>query len=336
MTCPVFGSFGDAYRTVLAHVSEHAEHVTSSRGNRARECLNVGFTLADPRQRIVYAPARRANIVFCFAEALWYLLGRDDLAMIGFYAPRLRTLASDHGRLTGTAYGPRLFGQVARELSRWQRACTLPETDPDSKRTVLGIFDPRELADPANPDVSCTLAVHLLRRAGRLHAITYMRANDAVTGLLCDVFSFTLIQEFTARQLGLQLGSYTHHAGSMHINDPDASRARRIITEPAVRQPPFPALTMPPTTPEDLRCIGRFEEALRRDQQRLRPADLSRTGLHPYWQQVLLLFETYRQISYEHGAVSPETLLALKPGYRWLVMHRWPDAIPASIPKDAP
>lgn len=40
-----------------------------------------------------------------------------------------------------------------------------------------------------------------LMRDGRLHAVCYMRANDADQGLLSDVFSFTLLQEFAARQL---------------------------------------------------------------------------------------------------------------------------------------
>jgi len=33
--------------------------------------------------------------VFCFAEALWYLQGRDDLEMISYYAPRLARFSSD-------------------------------------------------------------------------------------------------------------------------------------------------------------------------------------------------------------------------------------------------
>jgi thymidylate synthase len=37
-----------------------------------------------------------------------------------------------------------------------------------------------------------------------------MRANDLDCGLLSDVFSFTMIQEYAAVQLGLELGTYTH------------------------------------------------------------------------------------------------------------------------------
>ena len=50
------------------------------------------------------------------------------------------------------------------------------------------VMRPGELADPANPDVACTLALHLILRGRALHMTAHMRANDAVTGLArtCD------------------------------------------------------------------------------------------------------------------------------------------------------
>lgn len=334
LAIPAFGTFSDAYIAILARVTEQPEHVISARGNRARECLNVSFTLTDPRARIVWSPARRPSIVFCYAEALWYLLGRDDLAMIGYYAPRLRRIPGDGNRLTGTAYGPKLFGRqpTAGGRSQWDRVRSLLEADPTAKRAVLAIFDPAELEDPDNPDVSCTLGLQFLLRDGYLHAVAYLRANDAVTGLLCDVFSFTLIQEFTARQLGARLGTYTHHAASMHVNDADASRAARIVAARG-ENTTFACPPMPPTTWDDLTAIGQLEQALRRNEERLEPGSLARTGLGPYWQQVLLLFEAYRQITHGAGApVSPDTLQAMDPGYQWLLACRWPQAMPAGYP----
>jgi hypothetical protein len=109
LQAPVFGHFEDAYTAVLEHVGQDFEHVNAPRGNAARECLNVSFVLDDPRDRIVYLPARRSNIVFCYAEALWYLWGRDDLEMIGYYSSRIARASADGFTLTGTAYGPKLF-----------------------------------------------------------------------------------------------------------------------------------------------------------------------------------------------------------------------------------
>jgi thymidylate synthase len=330
---PLFSRFEDAYAAVLEHVGSHFEHVNALRGSSCRECLNVSFALADPRDRIVYAAARRTNIVFCFAEALWYLWGRDDLDMIGYYAPRLARFSADARTLTGSAYGPRLFTPARTGQSQWDRVLRLLSEDPATKRAVVSLFQPEELIDPANPDVTCTLALQFLLREGRLHAIAYMRANDAVIGLLSDVFSFTLIQEFAARQLGVELGSYAHHVGSMHINDADAERVTAIA---AARDQHawFPVQTMPPTRWAELKIVERYEGALRRDEQRLDPCDLTGLGLDPYWQQVVLLFEVYRQVARDPGALLSEAALAaLNPGYRRLIACRWPDRIPEPFVK---
>ncbi|MQA87245.1 MAG: thymidylate synthase [Streptosporangiales bacterium] len=329
---PMFGRFEDAYVAVLEHVDRNVEHVNAPRGNAARECLNVSFVLTDPRDRIVYTPARRTNIVFCYAEALWYLWGRDDLEMISYYAPRLAKMSADGRTLTGIAYGPKLFKVARAGRSQWDRVLRLLAEEPASKRAVVSFFEPEELIDPANPDVSCTLGLQFLLRDGHLDAIAYMRGNDAVVGLLCDVFSFTLLQEFTAVQLGVDLGRYGHHVGSMHINDVDAKKAAAIAAAAHGGRELFPVTAMPPTRWADLKIVEHHEGALRRNEERLDPGDLSRLGLAPYWQQVVLLMEVYRQISHYPGTpVMPSTLEALDPGYRWLIAHRWPTAIPQNF-----
>jgi len=40
-----------------------------------------------------------------------------------------------------------------------------------------------------------------------------------IRGLLSDVFSFTLLQEFAAQQFSVPVGTYTHCAGFMHIGN---------------------------------------------------------------------------------------------------------------------
>jgi thymidylate synthase len=329
---PTFGRFEDAYTAVLAHVSQHFEHTSASRGNTARECLNVSFVLSDPRDRIVYLPARRTNIVFCFAEALWYLQGRDDLEMISYYAPPLARYSPDGKKLTGSAYGPKLFGPGRAGRSQWETVRNLLAEDPASKRAVVSLFQPEELTSPANPDVSCTLALQFFLRDGHMHAATYMRGNDAVIGLLSDVFSFTVIQEFTALQLGVQLGSYGHHVGSMHINDADARRAAAIVGTASHRYARFPVQAMPPTRWSDLKIVAQYGRALRRDEEHLDAGGLGWPSLDPYWQQVVLLFEAYRQIVHCPGSpVRPSTMEALDPGYRWLIARRWPERMPEQL-----
>jgi thymidylate synthase len=331
VTGPAFATFTDAYLAVLAQVADSPRYEIATRGNTAREILNVCFTVRDPVARSPYLAARKANIVFNHAEVLWYLSGRDDLAMIGHYGPRLRRFSADGQRLTGTAYGPRLFRPGPDGASHFDRVIALLRTDPDTKRAAMVVMQPGELADPANPDVACTLALHLMLRGGALHMTAHMRANDAVTGLLCDVFSFTFIQEYAARLLGTKVGAYTHHAGSMHINLPDLAKARAIVREATDTAPPrFPATAMPADHLDDLAAVLAWEQALRLNQRTATPSDPGIDGLHPYWRQIVMLFEAHRQITrHPDDPVDAATLAALHPGHRWLLARRWPRNIPA-------
>jgi thymidylate synthase len=288
ITGPVFGAFTDAYLAVLREIHDEPRYSTVTRGKTAIETPNVSFTIGDPIARTPYLAARRANIVFNHAEALWYLSGRDDLDMVAHYAPRLRGLSENGTTLTGTAYGPRLFGSSGRDgRSQFDRVLALLRDDSDTKRATMLIMRPDELADPANPDVACTLGLQFMLRAGRLHAIAYMRGNDAMIGLYGDTFAFTLIQEFAARLLGVEVGSYTHHGGSMHINTLDLAKVERILAEPT--RPDLGHATMPFTTSwDDLRTVLAWEENLRRNQTTYAAGSVD---LDPYWSQVIALFE---------------------------------------------
>lgn len=166
-------------------MTDYHQYEIDTRGHSAQEILNVTFTITDPVARAPFLAARRANIVFSHAEALWHLSARDDLAMIAHYAPRLRRFSADGQRLTGTAYGPRVFGPGPDGASQFDRVLALLRADPDTKRAVLIIMQPGELADPGNPDVACATALHLMLRGGALQMTAYMRANDALIGLPC-------------------------------------------------------------------------------------------------------------------------------------------------------
>jgi thymidylate synthase len=328
LTAPTFPSVEGAYVALLRLATKEPEHRIDARGNAAREVLGVSFRLPDPRQRLPYLAQRKANPVFQFAEALWYLAGRRDLEMIGYYAPSMRASSADGVHLGGSAYGYRLFHPADGGQSPFDLVSELLLNQPDSKRGYLPVFSAGELTDRANPDVACLAGLHLLPRDGHLHMVCNMRANDLDCGLLSDVFSFTMIQEYAAIQLGLRLGTYTHTIGSAHVNDHNADRVRRVLDEAAAG--PTAAFTFP-SMPEDttaatLKCLLIHEEALRTNELRYTAAHIQNLlDLHPYWQQVVMLFELYRQIQHDQvAAVDPALLHALDPGLRWLMVRKWP------------
>ncbi|MFJ5836123.1 thymidylate synthase [Streptomyces shenzhenensis] len=335
LTAPTFRSIEGAYIALLELATKEPEHRIDARGNAALEVLGVSFKLPNPRQRLPFLAERKVNPVFQFAEALWYLAGRRDLEMIGYYAPSMQASSTDGIGLGGSAYGYTLFTPADGEKqSPFAQIVELLRNEPDSKRGYLPVFSVKELADRTNPDVACLAGLHLLARDGCLHMVCNMRANDLDCGLLSDVFSFTMIQEFAAIRLGLRLGTYIHTIGSAHVNDANADRVRRVLNEAATRSAPttFSFRAMPETTSaKTISEVLRHEEALRTNQLRYNAQHVQRLDLEPYWKQVVMLFELYRQIQHDKtAAVDPVLLAALDPGLRWLMKRKWPACIAAT------
>jgi thymidylate synthase len=190
------------------------------------------------------------------------------------------------------------------------------------------IMRPEELADPGNPDVACTLGLQLMLRAGALHLTAYMRGNDAVIGLLGDVFAFTFIQEFAARHLGVDVGTYTHHVGSMHVNMDDLPKVDAVLAERD--GPAYAAAVMPPTSSAMLREVAGWEERLRTNATTFTARDGQ--NLDVYWRQVVALFEVHRQLTHHpQQPVTPDALEMLRPGHRWLVERRWPSRVTSAV-----
>lgn len=322
-----FNTFQEAYIYWLRTVFEDPEFRNAPRGFPSREKLGVSFGLRDPVQRHVPLASRRTNLIFNFAEALWYLSRTNDLEHIAYYAPGIRKFSANGHTLTGTAYGPRIFHNGADRIDQWKRVQKILQDDPDSKRAVIQIFECGELDITDNIDVACTLALQFFIRDGSLHGVSFMRANDAFRGIVSDVFSFTLLLELMARELGLDVGTYTHHVGSLHVYESDSAWARQVLadfsghsSQPSLRFPEMPAGDNWPHVTEVLN----IERQLRTGSLVLSAAQVEALDLPHYWQQIVALFEIYRQLR-NGNRIDLNFLGMLDPVYRQATLTRWPD-----------
>ncbi|MFJ9752874.1 thymidylate synthase [Streptomyces chartreusis] len=269
---------------------------------------------------------RRSNLVFNLAEALWYFSGRGDLEYISYYAPGIRRFVLGSDALTGTAYGPRIFTFGPSRLDQWASVVETLREDPDTKRAVVQIYRPEELTVPGNPDVACTIGLQFLARNDRLNLVTYMRANDAYRGIASDIFSFTFLQELMARELGLEVGRYTHMVGSLHLYEPDVGPARRLVASPhdqgatRDRMPDMPSGDQRPY----VKRVMQIEEGLREDAVRLGVSEIMTLDLPEYWRQVVAVFELYRRCKHHTCADDDGLLGELYPLYRHLMVNRFP------------
>lgn len=322
----VHGDFHDAYLANLRNVTGSYSFDVAPRGQASLEKLGISITIQDPVQRVCMVPARRTNIVFNFAEALWYLSGSNRTEEIAYYAPSVRKYSMDGRILTGTAYGVRLFGVLPSVgASQWDRVVdVLKQDDPSSKRAVISIYDACEDITQHNIDVSCTICLQFLLRMGRLHLVVFMRANDAYRGIVSDVFSFTLLQEVMARQLGVQIGQYHHMVGSMHVYKTDLAQTAQVLVDAErdrSRRPEFPAMPDGDNWPY-IRRVLELERTIR-EAGAIVDLPRCRRELPAYWYQVVVLLMLFRR-AVKDAAPAIDVLEQLSPIYRRLVEVRWP------------
>ncbi|MDX2307994.1 MAG: thymidylate synthase [Hyphomicrobium sp.] len=201
--------------------------VTRSSKGPARELMGVMLKLTNPRARFSRTE-RRATLLSCLGETLWYFSGSDALTVVEHYIPAYREFLGVSKRATRApgAYGPRIFGGKAP--SQIEKVIELLRRKPDTRQAVVQLYGASDLG---KKDVPCTCTLQFLARSGRMHMMTSMRSNDAYLGLPHDVFAFTLLQEVVARTMGCELGEYNHAVGSLHLYEEHERRAREYLDE---------------------------------------------------------------------------------------------------------
>lgn len=279
-----FATLDDLLRGVFEEIISTGVDIAPSKGP-ATELAGVLLELQNPRARLSRTETR-GKPFSCLGELCWYLSGRDDLNLIEYYIPAYRHF-SDEGHIFG-AYGPRLrneqgHDQIINVLNRLR-------DHHHSRRAVIQLFRASDLVAAAK-DIPCTCTLQFLRRDGLLHLLTYMRSNDAYIGLPHDIFFFTMLQELVACALNLDLGSYKHIVGSLHLYRSHRDTAEQFLGEG------WQSTTQPmPAMPQGNPWIA-VESLL--DAEKIcrggRPLPTSHLeGLDPYWCDLLRLLDFLR------------------------------------------
>lgn len=237
-----------------------------------RERTAVTLELTNPLARISQS-VTRGRPFSALGELAWYLSGSGQTTQIEYYIKDYTNYDND-GVIDG-AYGPRLrsFDDVDQLLE----IIKLLRRKPSSRQAVIQLYDHTDLTGN-HADVPCTCVLQFLVRDGKLQLIVFMRSNDVYLGLPHDLFCFTMIQEVIARSLGVDLGTYTHVVGSLHLYDSRYEEAKQFLDEGLQSTRP----AMPPM-PED--------EPMKHVTELLAVEEALRNGVA--WQEVELSSDNY-------------------------------------------
>jgi thymidylate synthase len=226
------------YIDLVNYVVEHGER-RAPRGLPTRDVKHMTVILTNPARSLTEYVGRKASTRLAALEALEVVAGRSYPAIKSFVAPRTSQFLSSDGQAHG-AYGPRLYRAMIHVVNRLSR-------DVDTRQAVANIYDSRRDLEPGLVDVPCNVLIGYDVHDGKLDAWTIVRSNDVWWGVAHDVFTFTTLQRTVAAFLGLEVGTYTLTARSMHIYESVLGQVGNLHapTRAAAEPPPviIPALS---------------------------------------------------------------------------------------------
>jgi thymidylate synthase len=232
----------------------------TTRGLKVRELTNVQLELKQPRARIASSKVRKMSMRYMVGELCFYLNKSTRLEDIAYYGSFWRRV-SDDGETVRSAYGNRLFN------GQFKYAIDCLFSDKYSRKAVMSIYAASDAVE--SKDNPCTIALQLLIRRDKLDCYAFMRSNDGWLGLPYDLAFFTIVQEMALVVLqpaypGLTMGSYFHHATSLHCYDEHVDALWPIAEERGLTSVDMPEMTKQDVT-EWFSELLMWEQAYRED-----------------------------------------------------------------------
>lgn len=188
-------------------------------------------TYGQPRERVLFDAARDANPIFHLMEAIWMLAGSNKVEWLLPFNSTFGKYAEDDGRMHG-AYGFRWrefhgFDQLDRLVQEL-------ENNPNSRRAVLGMWNPGTDLATDMRDVPCNTHIYFDLRGGLLNMSVCCRSNDAVMGAYgANVVHFSMLQEMLAHALGAPVGVYRQISNNFHLYTEEPKSAKLLAHTPA-------------------------------------------------------------------------------------------------------
>lgn len=203
---------------------ENQISIESRDGNVIAECINAITVIKNPTKNVMTNNIRKLSMRYAIGEMLWYMSANPSLSAIQHYTKAWDRM-SDNGETVNSNYG--YIIQKAYNFNQYEYCKQLLIKDKNSRQAIIHIKVPKNTLEQPTKDLNCTVCLQFLIRENKLYCTTYMRSNDLWLGFPYDVFQFTCLQVRMAMELGLDIGTYTHVASSLHLYERDFEKATK-------------------------------------------------------------------------------------------------------------
>lgn len=162
----------------------------------------------------MFFPERDANPYFHFMEGLWMIAGRNDVEWISRFNASIANYSDDGVTFHG-AYGHRWRNHFG--MDQLEVIAGLLRENPDDRRIVLQMWDPKVDLAREGKDFPCNTAIKFRIVDGRLDMTVENRSNDMIWGAYgANAVHFSMLQEYMAAKIGVNLGHYWQVSTNFH------------------------------------------------------------------------------------------------------------------------
>lgn len=216
----------EQWYNIITEKNSMLDRIGSRDGQVVGEVLNAITVLENPTKNIMTGGIRKLSMRYAIGELLWYMSGNPKLKAIQNYTNAWDRM-SDDGEYVNSNYGYIIQDKFG--FDQYEYCKELIRKDVNTRQAVIHIKTPQNTIENPTKDLNCTVCLQFFVREGKLYCTTYMRSNDLWMGLPYDIFQFTCIQIRMAMELDLEIGTYTHIAGSLHLYERDYEKSLKNI-----------------------------------------------------------------------------------------------------------
>ena len=204
-----FWSANEAFEYLYKKISKHGGNFAGTKA-----LFNVGFTLLEPRARMITSDMRNWKEDYAEAEWKWYLSENRNISKLGDIYGKVpeiwKRMADGNGDVNSN------YGWQWSRNDQIDYVVDLLKNEPDTRQAAITILDTKE-HDTFTFDTPCTYAIQFTIVNNKLHMCVTMRSNDLWYGFCNDQYQFSNMQDMISLELGIKPGTYYHFAHNMHL-----------------------------------------------------------------------------------------------------------------------
>jgi len=205
----VFWSADKAYEYFYKTIKEHGCRFADTRA-----LFNVGFTILEPKARIITSEHRDWKHKYAEAEWQWYLSGDRNIAKLGEIYGKVpeiwKRMADKKGNVNSN------YGWQWMRNNQIDKVVNILKNYRETRQAAISIYDGKEI-DKYKYDTPCTYAIQFTIVENKLNMCVTMRSNDLWYGFCNDQYQFSKLQELIANRINIEIGTYYHFAHNFHL-----------------------------------------------------------------------------------------------------------------------